>query len=155
MKTKIGRVVSALAVCATVATIALTGVSTGGGVAGAAVADCKPTWTTGPLVLNDGDLWKYTYEITWCVVGTDVRVESKTTHEEFSPRCAWAGDMTETVEPQEGGESWEVFAMGEFSCLNEDRTKAQGVNPWLVVVIHSDGTFELVDKGIAKRTVSG
>ncbi|PRY44565.1 hypothetical protein [Umezawaea tangerina] len=136
----IRRAVAALAVCAA----ALLGWSAPATARGADTApptcSSEPKSVT-PVEIGYNGLWTYTYTLSWCVeAGSIVWVLPDVSHVEHSTACAWAGRMEESV--TRGTESWVAFDMSEYTCVRGDGG-VQGVNPWVVVTVHPNGTYEV------------
>jgi hypothetical protein len=110
-----------------------------GATAGATESQC---WTTEPVELGVEKAWKYTFEVSWCTEGSQfTSVEPKVTHEELDQACSWVGSIKDEL--TRPSEDITVLNLSEFSCPAGIAT--DGVNPWVVVTLHSDGTYT-VDK---------
>jgi hypothetical protein len=134
------------------AAVCFTGVPLAAGTADAAAAPkCSSTpWTSDPVVISRADQWSYAYRLTWCVEGSEIIwVEPSVTHEEVPDTCTWVGSMEEWVRPGPGG-SWTAFNLSEFSCQVTTATVSKGVNPWVILNVFPDGSYAVVEKGIAE-----
>jgi hypothetical protein len=114
-----------------------------GATAGAAENQC---WTTKPVELGVEGAWRYTFEVSWCVRGSKfTSVEPKVTHEVLDPACSWVGSLEEALTKPADDTTRTAFNLSEFSCPAD--ISAKGVNPWVVITLHTDGTYTVDQTG--------
>ncbi|WP_290063016.1 hypothetical protein [Amycolatopsis solani] len=112
-----------------------------------AAAAERTCWTTEPVTLGVEGAWAYTYEVSWCAEGTEITtVDPAVTHQVLNPVCRWVGSIEESVTKTPDGAARQAFNLSEFSCPAD--IGAKGVNPWVIILLHADGTYAVTDTGI-------
>ncbi|WP_439379847.1 hypothetical protein [Amycolatopsis lexingtonensis] len=113
----------------------------------AAAAADETCWTTEPVTLGVDGAWAYTYEVSWCAKDGEITsVDPQVTHQVLNPLCSWVGSIEESVTKSPDGAARKAFNLSEFSCPGDIGTK--GVNPWVIILLHADGTSTVTDTGI-------